>query len=93
MKSKTKYTLVYLEWEDAITNNLKWFSEGEAMEWDKNMSMIVKECGFILKEDKRHVFLVNRISDTRYSSEGSMEFGGLHKIPKTWIRKRKVLNP
>ena len=86
-----KYKLVYIEREDAVSNNLKWFSEDQALDWDKNISMIVKECGFILKEDKKHIFLVNRMADTRYDEDGSLEYGGLHKIPITWIRKRKVL--
>ena len=86
-----KYKLVYIEWEDAVSNNLKWFSEDQALDWDKNISMIVKECGFILKEDKKHIFLVNRMADTRYDEDGFLEYGGLHKIPITWIRKRKVL--
>lgn len=86
-----KYKLVYIEWEDAVTNNLKWFSEEQALDWDENISMIVKECGFILKEDKKHIFLINRMTDTRYEEDGSLEYGGLHKIPKMWIRKRKEL--
>lgn len=86
-----KHKLVYIEWEDAVSNNLKWFSEEQALDWDKNISMIVKECGFILKEDKKHIFLVNRMADTRYDEDGSLEYGGLHKIPITWIRERKVL--
>ncbi len=61
-----KNQLVYLEWEDAVTNNLKWFSKEEALDWDKEITMVVKECGFILKEDKHHIFLVNRMSHTLY---------------------------
>lgn len=87
-----KHKLVYIEWEDAVSNNLKWFSEQDALDWDKNISMVVKECGFILKEDKHHLFLVNRKADTRYDGDGSLEYGGLHKIPKTWIRKRKAIS-
>ena len=86
-----KYKLVYLEWEDAVSNNLKWFSEEQALNWDENISMIVKECGFILKEDRKHIFLINRMADTRWDEDGSLEFGGLHKIPKSWIRKRKII--
>lgn len=85
-----KNRFVYIEWEDAVTNNLKWFSTEEALDWDRDTTMVIKECGFILKEDKRHIFLVNRMCHTLFDDgTPDTEVGGLHKIPKTWIRKRK----
>ena len=86
-----KYKLVYIEWADAVSNNIRWFGEDEAKDWAKNINFVVKECGFVMKETSKYTFLVNRLSNTEYHGEGDKECGGLHKIPKTWIRKRKVL--
>lgn len=88
-----KYKLVYIEWEDAITNNLKWFDEEQAKDWAENTTMLIYECGWILKETKRFIVIANRYSKTSISNGESslLDVGGLHKIPKTWIRKRVVL--
>ena len=76
--------LVYIEWGDAISNT-GWMSEKEAIEWADSSDWIVKNVGWILKENKDYILLASKFS------EGSEEYGLLHKIPKTWIKVRKVI--
>ena len=77
--------LIYIEWEDAV-HNAEWFSIDQAEHWHDATSFYIKECGWVVKEDKRGITLASR-----YKTEDLMEsqYGGLQYIPKTWIRKRK----
>lgn len=76
--------MVYLEWGDAISNT-GWMSENEAKEWAKEDHWVVKNVGWILEETKEYILLAAKYSD------GSGEYGLLHKIPTTWIKVRKEL--
>ena len=77
----------YLEWCDAHTN-AGWFTLDEAKEWSK-CEWVIKECGWVVEETKEFIVFA---TSWKPSDEWSEEkLGSLHKIPKTWIRKRKVL--
>ncbi len=86
-KELKDWELVYLEWEDAIAHS-GWMSEKEAKEWFEKQTMTVKQIGWIVKETKKYIGLISRISDW---GEGEKELGQMQKIPKTWIRRRVLL--
>ena len=85
------YPLIYLEWEDAVTRANGWFSLEEAIKWFTGTRTVIQECGWILEETKEALFLVSRMMPEDSKNYG--QFGGLHKIPTTWIRKRVELHP
>tara|TARA_R110000868_G_scaffold306450_3_gene567688 strand:- start:1234 stop:1488 length:255 start_codon:yes stop_codon:yes gene_type:complete len=77
----------YLEWHDAHTN-AGWFTLPEAKEWAQ-CEWIIKECGWIVEETKEYIiFATSWKPEDEWSEE---KFCSLHKIPKTWVRKRKLL--
>lgn len=81
--------LVYIEWCDALSNS-SWRSREEAEEWGDTDNWIVRNVGWLLKETKEYILFSSRWNvESKYSDE---QWGLLQKIPKTWIRKRKVLN-
>lgn len=79
--------LIYLEWEDAIANS-RWFGKDSAVAWGKENFAKIKEVGWLVYEDKEFLTLASRWDNSVNDEE---QFGGLQKVPKTWIRKRKVL--
>lgn len=84
-----KPKLTYIEWCDAHTN-AGWFSRPEAEEWMK-CEWIVQEAGWIIEENKE--FIVFATSYKPADEWTDEKFCSLHKIPKTWIRKRKYFKP
>jgi hypothetical protein len=83
-----KMPLIYLEWEDAISNSA-WHTKKEVEDWAKDDKCIIREVGWLYQENKTHIVLVSRMSIDIISKVGEEEsYGLLQKIPKTWIRKR-----
>ncbi len=83
--------LIYIEWEDAIATSA-WYSKEELEKWHNEDRCIVKEVGWVYKENKNYITLVSRIStDNRFSTGVEDTYGHVQKIPRTWIRKRKDL--
>ena len=80
--------LVYIEWCDAVTNR-GWFSRKEIEEWKDTANVYMRHAGWLIEETKEHIILADAHSPgDPFSDE---KFLTLHKIPTTWIRKRKVL--
>jgi len=80
--------LIYLEWADAISNN-NWFPGDSARIWADKQEWIIRETGWVIKETKEYICLASTWKpEDEYTDE---KFMNLHKIPKTWIRKRKTL--
>lgn len=79
-----KGKLIYIEWGDAISNT-GWMSKEEAIQWGKEQLWIVKNVGWVLDETKDYLLLAAKYSD------GCGDYGLVHKIPKTWIKKRKTI--
>jgi hypothetical protein len=82
--TKDKFQLVYVEWCDAVANT-GWASLRDALEWGKETVWMVRQCGWVLDETKEYILLGSRNQDSLE------EWGNLQKIPKTWIKKRKLL--
>lgn len=80
--------LIYIEWCDAISDTPKWVSGSDAIAWCEGEDWIIKQSGFLLMETKEYILMASKYNP---HSQGDDMFFGLHKIPKTWIRKRKNL--
>ena len=80
---------IYIEWCDATEKEYGWSSESEIKEWAETNNWIVKQFGFVVSENKECIVLA-----TRYSPVENDQplFGGVIKIPKTWIVKRDSIN-
>lgn len=85
-----KPVITYLEWEDAISEH-SWFTVQEMERWVEKECSTVKQIGWILHEDKEFIFMASRFIPGIDSSVDT--WGNIQKIPKTWIRKRKVFKP
>jgi hypothetical protein len=79
--------LIYLEWEDAHAR-AGWHSESQIEEYWKDERCLVKEVGWVYKENKDYICLVSRNQEW---ADGEQQYGLLQKIPKTWVRKRRVI--
>lgn len=80
--------LLYIEWQDAI-HNAEWFPINLAEKWHDTTSYVIKECGWLVKEDKRGITLACRYKPADEFTDA--QFGGLQYIPKQWILKRKTI--
>jgi len=80
--------LIYIEWQDAVANS-EWFLLPLAKGWHDSTQYTIKECGWLVKEDKRGITLASRYKPADENTDE--QCGGLQWIPKTWIIKRKVI--
>jgi hypothetical protein len=81
--------LIYLEWQDAHTQ-AGWHDKGQIKDFCDNHEFIIKECGWLVEETKRHIVIGTALKEgTEYWDEQTLN---LHKIPKTWIKKRRIIN-
>lgn len=76
--------LVYLEWEDAVSE-ATWVNDEGLINWLEEAEQIVRQVGWIVRETKTYIGLVSRRCTT---GPNSQDYGMLQKIPKTWIRCR-----
>lgn len=81
--------LIYIEWADAV-HNAEWFTKDQAEIWHDTTQYLIKECGWIVKEDKTGITLASRYKPKDNNTES--QYGGLQWIPTTWIKKRKIIN-
>ena len=81
--------LIYLEWEDACSNDNGWLHEHAAINWANEYAFIVRQVGFILKETKTTITLTAGYQD---DGEYEPQYHQVLKIPKGWIRKRVDLS-
>lgn len=85
-----KLQLVYIKWCDSISTS-SWKDMEGAIEWADESNWLVENVGWILKETKEYICLASSVS---HPSDGAEDqFSNLQKIPKTWIRKRRILKP
>ena len=80
--------IVYLEWIDAFANS-GWFNAESLKEKIEDQNLWIKEVGWLVRETKYHLILCTawQVED-KYTQE---QWLNVHKIPKTWIRKRETL--
>ncbi len=78
--------LVYIQWCDAIGKEA-WDSLEEAKEWGRTDRWLVENVGWVLDETKEYILFA-----TKKATDGDIDhYGGLFKVPKTWIRKRQAI--
>ena len=85
-----KNKLVYIEWGDAVSSGSGWFDGEEVEEWEEDAGWIIRQCGFIISETKKYIFLCAHIKEEDHFTV--KQYGHLQKIPKTWIKKRVNLS-
>lgn len=81
--------LVYLEWSDAHTNVAGWRTEDEAKLWARETNWYIRECGWIIEETKEYIAIATALKPGNEYEE--KQFLNLHKIPKGWIKNRKII--
>jgi len=80
--------IIYLEWQDAHTS-LGWKDDVDIKEFCNDHEFVIKECGWLVEETKRHIVIGTGLKEeTNYWDRQILN---LHKIPKSWIRKRKII--
>jgi len=81
--------LVYLEWADAIGCGNSWIEKSALNEWIDDSEWFIKTIGWILREDEKFIVLAHQVKPEDAFTEE--QYGHIQKIPKTWIRKRKII--
>jgi hypothetical protein len=79
--------VVYLEWEDASSRS-PWMDETEIEEFDRS-SFMIRQVGFLLKETSRCLLFAAQWAPEDEFTDA--KFGNVIRVPKTWVRKRKLL--
>ena len=83
--------LIYIEWADATSpEHGVWWTECEIKRWAKEDSYWVDQVGWVLEENDKYILLAGHRSTTK-SGNDIIQYGQIQKIPKTWIRKRRVI--
>ena len=80
--------LIYVEWLDAITMKDGWYAKDQAEEWGRSEDWLIKQVGYLIEETKKYVVLATKFNPQRF---GDDKFSEITKIPKGWIKKRKIL--
>ncbi len=84
----TRYPIVAIEWVDAHANS-GWFTPEQLEEW-ANQDGYCTDIGVLVKETKRSLVFAQRHT-MPLDDEDTIQWGSLHRIPKTWVRRRIVL--
>lgn len=79
--------LLYLEWDDAATR-ARWMDVDEVEAYAAGQ-FLTRQTGFLLEETSQHLVIAGSWAP---EDEWHVErFGDVTRIPKTWIRQRRVL--
>lgn len=82
---------IYIQWADATSpSNHQWWELDEAIAWAENDSYWIEQIGWLLKETDKYILMAANKSTTK-SGDYIIQYGEIQKIPKTWIRKRKII--
>lgn len=83
-----KVSIVYIQWADAH-GNTGWFNAEESAKWAEQ-EWYCDDVGYLIKETPKMIVIAQRHEPFGHAN-GTEQWGGLHKIPKTWIRNRRLL--
>ena len=72
--------LIYIEWIDAMADDIGWKALEDALNWGENVYCMVKELGFVVDDADDYLLLASKVNGDMIS--------GLMKIPKKYITKR-----
>lgn len=81
--------LIYIEWCDAVASGTEWSSSQVVKEWGEKTTWIVKECGWVVEENKDYIVIASCWKEADELMDE--QFKHLMKIPKPWIVKRKEI--
>ncbi len=87
-RKEPKPKLVHIEWCDACSQG-GWKTREQALAWVKEVNWVIRQVGWILDETDEYILISDKCSVENLHEEAM--FNDLMKIPKTWIRKRKVI--
>lgn len=82
-------TLVYIEWADAHTNTAGWHGEEEARLWAQATDWWICEAGWLIEETDEYIAIATALKPE--NDFESRQYLNLHKIPKGWVRNKKVI--
>lgn len=78
--------LIYIEWCDAIgTQEVSWMTLEEAKEFADNQDWITHEVGYLIEENDKYLLIASKKG---IHHNNITTYGGIMKIPTTWIVKR-----
>lgn len=81
--------VIYLEWMDAVGNSAWIGTKSECTRWAEESGHYVREVGFLVEETKEFILFAQRYHPEDPHTQEN--YGAIHKIPKTWIKNRKIL--
>lgn len=85
---KDKQKLVYIRWQDAHHNG-SWMTPSNLEEEVNREMLICENIGWVVYEDEKEIHIVSRRSNWIVDTADS--YGLYQRIPKAWIRKKKVM--
>ena len=83
LKKMNKNKLYLVEWEDAHIED-SWIPEADVDRFIKKDLFLCQDVGWILHEDDKCLVMAS-------SKNNALQWGALKKIPKGWIRKKRLL--
>ncbi len=89
-----KYKLLYIEWEDACDSDGTWWTPEQVIAFGKEDGVLYKTVGWLIFENDKRIVVASNMEYQGSSSkiaESERKIGHIFKIPKGWIRKRKIL--
>ena len=81
--------LIYIEWCDSVSDTPHWVTMEDAKEWANNEDWVICQSSFLIEETKEYILVASQYNP---QSDTDSRYSNLHKIPKTWIRKRVDLS-
>ena len=81
--------LIYVEWLDAITWKDGWHNRSDVIDWGKSEDWLVKQAGYLVSENKKYILLASKYNPQKY---GENLYSELTKIPKGWIKKKRIIS-
>ncbi len=79
--------LYFVLWHDAHSG-AGWYRPNEVEDFLNEERCLVEQVGWLISEDKYEIVLAGR--KCKWAKEGDPEWGMLQKIPKAWIRRKKL---
>jgi len=77
-----------VEWLDAHCDT-GWFFKEDLEKFINKKKCICENIGYLVHETKDEIVLAHR--RMKWAEDGDSEWGFVQKIPKGWIRKRKII--
>ena len=75
--------IIYFIWGDAVRNN-KWQTLDETTVWVRNINWNVHEVGFLVEENEKYLVVASAF--TPENKDTDLQFNGLLKVPRGWIK-------